>query len=338
MSVTITGCILMDNPYWKTRKRIKIQPAYTIGDCPVCNSRTPTYACGIVTADGEHKGQVSVTFTGGLCDDTYYGCYDLVSGKFKIEVPESCPMPTLNLQFSDLQDVGCMQCGNPPTTYNARSKSEGIAGVINGLHTLTYIGSCVYEKYIPIGGFVGSWIWGLGYNNTGCDPDPEPRPDCYQPPQPSNWCYRIDKFHTIRIRAQLGSSGVTVVVAADIASFWYSRGNCLCYATVGGYGEPHDIDTTACNETHDGYQGYKIENGIMKIGSYRCNAHGRAPDTVWTWDYYAPTPHVVVFAEKLIPYTTGENCGKAHTLVNNQTWIGCAYEPVTVGGTVNVVY
>jgi hypothetical protein len=334
MSVTITGCVLMDNPYWHTRKRIKIQ-SYTIGDCPVCNSKSPTYACGIVT-EGDHKGQVSVTFTGGLCDDTYYGCYDPVSGQFKIEVPQSCPMPTLNLQFADLQDVDCMQCGNPPASNAARSKSTGIAAVVNGQHTLEYVGNCVYEKYIPISDFIGSWIWGLAWNNEDCDPDPNP-PDCNQPPVPSNQCYRIDRFHSIRIRATLGSSGITIVVSADFASFWYSRGNCLCNAVYQGLDHPYDIESTPCNEDNYGYEGYKMEGGVMQPGSYRCNSHGRPPNTTYTWDYYAPSPDVGVFS-CTIPYNSGENCGKTQNNCEHQSWIGCTYEPVAVGGTVNVVY
>jgi hypothetical protein len=336
MSITITGCILKDEQGWPAIRRIKIQNYTIIGDCPYCNSKSPTYACGIVT-EGQHAGQVSVTFTGGLCDDTYYGCYDPVSGLFKIEVPESCPMPTLNVQFSNVQDVNCMQCGNPPVSTNGRSVTTGIASVINGIHTLEYKGNCVYEKYIPITGFVGSWIWGLGGWNTSCDPDPYP-PNCNQPPQPSDWCYRVDRFHTILIRARLTDVGAKVSVTTDFASFWYSRGNCLCRSVVTGHNEPHNIDTTDCNQEHDGYYGYKIENGIMKIGYYMCNGHGRYPDNYYTWDYYPPNPRVIAFSEQTIPYTEGEGCGKAHTQVSGQNWILCVYEPVTVGGTVNVVY
>lgn len=43
---------------------------------------------GCFVASGEHAGQIQVTIVNELCNDTYYGCIDPITGNFQIEVPE----------------------------------------------------------------------------------------------------------------------------------------------------------------------------------------------------------------------------------------------------------
>lgn len=95
MATTIYGC---DNP------------ATGQVDFDVCDTADYS-ACFEVM--GDHAGQVKLIISGTNCDDTYYGCYNNVTGKYEVIVPDDCcevgcPSGVLTLTFSNV--VECNPC------------------------------------------------------------------------------------------------------------------------------------------------------------------------------------------------------------------------------------
>lgn len=49
-----------------------------------------THKSACIEWTGAHAGQVALTITNALCDDTYYGCVNWSTGKFQVVVPDDC--------------------------------------------------------------------------------------------------------------------------------------------------------------------------------------------------------------------------------------------------------
>jgi len=75
--------------------------------------------CGEIEWTGEHAGMVAVTIVEENCDDTYYGCVDWTTGKFKVYIPDDCCG-----YCGDADHCKCFPTGESPAYY--RITFEGV--------------------------------------------------------------------------------------------------------------------------------------------------------------------------------------------------------------------
>lgn len=54
---------------------------------------------GCIVTSGEHIGQVAIVVEEDNCDDTYYGCFDVNTGQFQVEIPDDCCVVAANCGY-----------------------------------------------------------------------------------------------------------------------------------------------------------------------------------------------------------------------------------------------
>jgi hypothetical protein len=59
---------------------------------------------GCYVKSGIHSGQIQVEVVGGVCEDTYFACFDSETGNFEVTVPDNCEC-----------SCPCPFCENPPS-------------------------------------------------------------------------------------------------------------------------------------------------------------------------------------------------------------------------------
>lgn len=120
------------------------------------NTTTPTHAFAgpceisgcIVRDGGEHDQQVAVAIANLNCNDTYYGCINWTTKKFKVSVPEECAL--LCCPCSDVEDLdqNCYATDAVPTAMYI--KFSGVKYCDDSLVTdINDVWICLYKLAIP---------------------------------------------------------------------------------------------------------------------------------------------------------------------------------------------
>lgn len=165
MSFTIYGKV-----DWTTNKVYFGDPTDPCNEPHPCFTEVLDDTC-IIRDGGEHDGMVQLTISGHWedCNDTYYGCVDWTTGKFKVFLPDDCCGPCSSIctqtpYYITLTLSGMNSCssdcfwGSHPGIPGTNSWKPFNFEVYNGTYVLENIGT----QYIPTGECAGNcclWQW-----------------------------------------------------------------------------------------------------------------------------------------------------------------------------------
>jgi hypothetical protein len=167
---------------------------------------------GCLVAEGIHAGQIAVTIQTPVCNDTYYACYDTVTGRFELSVPDTCcdtPDPCFTEEFFRSKrpralkiniTLGDHSCWNPIPDSYGQYPACGMQDRIDGCHGISEtageevssgildISSCIDpdNPYDMASGFPCTYIGMLGHGNhsknyySGLDCDAPHDAELYQ--------------------------------------------------------------------------------------------------------------------------------------------------------------
>ncbi len=213
---TITGCF---NP--ETGRVVFTQESLISGS-PDCLYGITCY----VADDSIHNGQIALTMDTPNCEDTYYGCFDPVSGEFEVTIPDNCcvtsggggcgmtcegqtPPDWIMARISGSAACGCHldanQCGGGDFRF-----IEGSGG-IDGLYSLVRLNQADSETFC--GDPLACCYYNLFTGVPGWSWDFYSAPDCSGVPL----CSGTDT--TVQITANFFLDGSTPMVGVNTSSF-----------------------------------------------------------------------------------------------------------------------
>jgi len=260
-NITISGCVYY-NMYDPTNRLTgKVVFNREILNC--CSSFLWT-GCIVGNPEDVHYGMVEITSYGGLCDDKYYGCVNPETNRFEIIIPEECALG-VTIEFEGVQDPECAYyktVGSAPPVDWYRY-SAGLAGYVNGRHTLQQVAGCKLEKIIRFPDISGLAYFG-GESSSCSEKLCEQLPWQCSSGCPgcgiNGYCLQQAKSRGIKIQVETFTGNVLrVSLLNSRATIKKSYPDCGCSQCNAFSFSLHDVSTTPCNSSNECTGcGYKI--------------------------------------------------------------------------------